>query len=111
MVISGNLYLGPINRGPSDDEESGEKFYYDIKPIVSSSHFQDLLDLFNNLKKFVRQASEMTPFERLINGFNLFTSMTITLRGYGIILMDDDKWEERELTSRELERLGKSKLK
>lgn len=109
--LNGNVFLGPPNRGPFDpkfektEDELLEAFEYDAEQIIGTTHYRESLTLFYQLLDFVDQARYMFPFDRLLNGFNLFSSMTITLNGYHTILLHYGDWEEREPRQDELNRI------
>lgn len=110
--LNGNIFLGPVNRGPlnpnfnTNEEESLESFEYDAAPIVGEYHHGALLFLFSELRDFVDEAPYMTTIERLLAGFDKFFTMLVYMNQYGLTVMDKDKWEERQLTAEEVEELN-----
>lgn len=106
--LSGNIFIGPTNRGPFDptyqrtEEQLLDAFDHSVEPIIGHRRFQNLRQLFTRLRNFVRFAPEMTPFSRLMNGFNIVITMTLSFHTDIVTPMKSDQWEERELTLDEL---------
>lgn len=61
-----------------------------------------LQQLFRQQLGFVRYAHEMLPFARLMNGFKLFTTTTLSFDVNGVTGMNTEQWEERLPTLEEL---------
>lgn len=115
--LNGNIFLGPSNRGPFDpnfnksSEESLTAFEVYVAPIIGQSHYKKIVSLYTELRSFVRTVGEMDPVERIIEGFNLFFSMTILMNEYGLTLMNLEQWEERGPTDEELTDVKDENLK
>lgn len=115
--LNGNVFIGPRNRGPfsptfeRDEGELLEAFEFDSEPIIGRQHYRESLNLFFQLLDFLNQAPSMFPFDRLLYGFSLFSSMTITLSEYPTALMHSGDWELREPTDAELSNLRSSQLR
>lgn len=80
--LSGNIFLGPRNRGPFDpqfglnEQDLSQAFETNVESIVGHDRRQQLFNIFQDLLEFVRSAGRWTPFERLTSGFSIFISMT-----------------------------------
>lgn len=98
--LSGNIFIGPSNRGPFNpgraEEQMEENFDYDAESLIDPRHYEDLLVLFQKLVDYLNRAHDMNSFERLMNGFNNFISITIILGGYDVTYFDFDQSEEKE---------------
>lgn len=109
--LRGNIFFGPRNRGPLDpafgrsEEELLMAFEYDAESIIGSEHHQYFKLLFNALRKFVKSFNEISPLDRLLNGFDLFNSMMFILMRRDATPLNIDQWELREPTNEELRRV------
>lgn len=114
--LSGNIFIGPFNRGPFDPtfqrygDELFEAFDYSAEPIVGPQRFEELKQLFLQLREFVRTASRKQPFTRLMQGFNLFIKISVVLGKYRVTSMTDEQWEDRPLSYEELQNLRTGQL-
>lgn len=115
--FNGNIFIGPTNRGPlhpgfqRTEEGTLEAFEWDAQSILHPSHYNTLVILFRRLLDFVSRAHGMYPFQRLIEGFNLFVSMSISLRPFGVTTMVNEQWEEREPTDEELKNVRPDQMR
>lgn len=96
--LSGNVFLGPWNRGPPierTEENRFETFETDVEPLIGSERYQQLYNLYKVLLEYIRNLNEITPFERLTNGFSIFLLMMHYISRHDITLMNPERWEER----------------
>lgn len=104
----GDTFVGPSGRGPLDPSFGtlGDgvltAFEVDCKPLIGTQRYREMFSLYQRLLKFVHEAPRATAFDRLRTGAELFVSMMMTLQKYDITPMNENQWEERELTSVEM---------
>lgn len=115
--LSGNIFWGPRKRGPLDptfgrsEEEQLQAFEFRVLPIIGQQWYTNLIVLYNDLQEFINQVPYQTPLTRLLNGFNLFVTMSITLGEEDITPLNTEQWEEREPTSEELLNVRSAQIK
>lgn len=99
--LSGNIFLGPRNRGPFSPEfgRTEEELHLaidrDALHIIDSTHFNILFVVFVKLKLYIQKAPGMSPFDRFTSGFTLYNSMTYLLSRFDVTPMNRENWEER----------------
>lgn len=106
--LGGNIFLGPRFRGPLDptfDEENLlNAFEIDSAPIIGQDRYNELLQLFHQLKFFTNRMLDRPPFWRLISGFKLFVKISNLLMDQSITPLRLQMWELRAPTDEELRR-------
>lgn len=106
--MSGNVFLGPLNRGPFDPtfekngDESLEAFEFDVQTIIGSTRYSDLLLLFNEMLEFVQRPHDQYPFSLLLSGLRIFFEMSLLFSQHSVTLFNSEQWEERVPTDQEL---------
>lgn len=107
-MLSGNIFMGPARRGPFNPQfqRSGEDllntFEHDVEPIIGTRRYQQMLNIYNQMRHYIRIAPGTYPFLRLLNGLNIFLALHINLHDHEITPMNSQHWEEREPFDEEL---------
>lgn len=107
--MNGNIYLGPTNRGPLSPEfgRTEQPFDNNAQFIFDRLQHKRLLLLYHKLQRFIKDYSNTSSFDSLINGFDLFNLMTFVFSRFDITPMNNEQWEERYPYVEELRRFSK----
>lgn len=83
-MFSGNIFLGPSDRGPfsptfgKSGDELLDAFEFSAKPIIGTRRYEQLLRMFEQLRHYVTLVPQWSPLARFVLGMRHFFALFMT---------------------------------